>query len=101
MSASLRSRTLCKTTFAVAYEGWYLWLEIGDINRKFMRCDIEDVSFIADMREQTFTYPNKHVSWSTHHWYIVSDWKKPFEDNVASLSMCIDQLKQIQKKTKK
>ena len=80
-------------------EGWYLWFEEPRLNRKYMRVDINETSFIAEMKEQTFHFPKERREWRVDRWYMVTadDWEKPFEDHSTSLSLAIGEFKRLQK----
>ena len=84
-------------------EGWYLWFEEQRLNRKYMRCDIDGISFIAELREQTLKYPRLRVELLLDSFYMVNadEWEKPFEDHRTTVSAMIDELKRLQKDAKK
>ena len=79
--------------------GWYLWKEDPDLDRKMWRLDLDGVSLIVEEQLHTFTYPNKHEAWTVAHWFIVEDWKGPFQDNVASRTLALAKLKEVEKKS--
>ncbi len=82
-------------------DGWFLWLEEPRLNRKYMRCDVDGVTFICELREYESPYPKPHRAWR-ESWYMVksNDWEMPFENHSTSLSLCIEELKNLQKERK-
>ena len=80
--------------------GWYIWKHDDDLQRTWLRCDLPDCALIVEEQQKTFTYPNLHISWYVMHWYIVDDWTgrtKTFGDQVASRSLALRKLKEIEK----
>ena len=82
-------------------DGWFLWFEEPRLNRKYMRCDVDGVTFICELREYESPYPKPHRAWRDS-WYMVksNDWEMPFENHSTSLSLCIEELKNLQKERK-
>lgn len=78
-------------------DGWELWFEEPRLNRKYMRCDVEGVTFICESREQESQWPKPHRLWRDS-WYMVKsdDWEMPFENHNTTLGLCIEELKKIQ-----
>ena len=82
-------------------EGWELWFEEPRLNRKYMRCDVDGVTFICELRELESQWPKPHRVWRDN-WYMVksNDWEMPFENHGTSMSLCIEELKKLQKAKK-
>lgn len=79
-------------------DGWYLWFEESRLNRKYIRCDVEDTSFICETEDYFSKWPEPHLA-QRDSWYIVksNDWEMPFSNHRSSLSLCIEELKRLQK----
>ena len=74
--------------------GWYLWKEDDDINRK-MRCrELPDCALIVEEQQITYRWPHEHIDWSVMHWYIIEDWSQPFADGQASRTQAFAKLKE-------
>jgi hypothetical protein len=73
--------------------GWYLWREIDAPQKRWWRFDLGSCALIVEEQPQTFTWPEKHVSWRVACWYIISDWHGFFADQVASRSLALAALK--------
>ena len=73
--------------------GWYLWKDVPDIQRKFWRFDLEDTALIVEEQQRTSHWPYEHQKWDVTHWYIVEDWEKPFADHTASRTQALARLK--------
>lgn len=82
--------------------GWYLWKHDEDLQRSWWRFDLPDCALIVEEQRLTITWPNTHVIWRVIHWYIVSDWSGniPFGDFVASRSLALAKIKEIEKREK-
>lgn len=78
--------------------GWYLWKDDGDLDRKWWRYDLDDCALIVEERLQTIHWPSDHLSWIVDHWYIIRDWHQPFEDGAASRTLALAVLKEAGKK---
>lgn len=74
--------------------GWYLWKDDGDPNRRWWRFDLDDCTLIVEEQLQTLEWPATHLSWLVKHWFIITDWHKPFADGVASRTMALARLKE-------
>ena len=75
------------------HAGWYLWKDDDDIQHRWWRYDLTDCSLIVEEQKQTFTWPEEHIRWHVHHWFIIKDWHRPFADGTASRSMALTELK--------
>lgn len=77
--------------------GWRLWKNLDDIQRRWWRFDMQDadVAFIVEERLQTVMYPKMHETWLVVNWFIVRDWSIPFSDNQASRTMALAELKKV------
>lgn len=73
--------------------GWYPWKEDGDLQRRMWRLDLPGCAIIVEEQLQTFEWPRKHETWNVKHWYVVSDWKRPFANNTASRFLALAALK--------
>lgn len=83
--------------------GWYIWKEDSEIQRRWWRYDLPDCALIVEEDRQTFMWPDKRVEWRIVHWFIIKDWsfkEKTFRDQVASRSMALKELKRIEKEGK-
>lgn len=78
--------------------GWYLWKDDGDLNRKWWRFDLDDCALIVEEQIQTIPWPNVHLRWTVVHWYIITDWHKPFADGVASRTQALALLKEVRRR---
>ena len=81
------------------WNGWYLWKHDEDLQRSWWRLDLPDSAIVVEEQQRTYTWPNVHVTWTVMHWYIVTDWSGniPFGDFVASRSLALAKIKQIEK----
>ena len=81
--------------------GWYLWKEDHDLNRKFWRLDLPgEIALIVEEHLRTlFSYVDKSYpkKWLVQHWFVVEDWDRPFDDNSGSRTMALQKLKEAQK----
>ena len=80
--------------------GWYLWIENNDIDRRWWRYDLPDCSLIVEEQLQTFTWPKTKQEWRVHKWFIIHDWHLPFADGSASKSLALIELKRCEKEIK-
>ena len=78
-------------------DGWYLWKEDDDLNRKWWRFDLPDCALVVEERLQTIHWPDDHQKWIESRWYIIKDWHLPFEDGAGSRTMALAELKRCQK----
>ncbi len=78
--------------------GWYLWKEDNDLERKWWRYDLDDCALIVEEKLQTLHCPTNHQKWIVTHWYIIKDWHQPFEDGAASRTLALKVLKEAEKK---
>lgn len=77
--------------------GWYVWKYDEDLGRRMWRLDIEDNqrALIVEEHLMTHTYPKKEVRWTLRKWYMVTDWKLPFEDHTASKTIILNYIKHL------
>lgn len=80
-----------------AQDGWYTWKRDPDLGRIWQRRDFDGCTFVVEMRLRTVQWPKVSIEWSTANWYIITDWKKPFEDYRASRSLALAKLKEMQR----
>lgn len=79
--------------------GWYLWKDYRDINRRMWRLPLADyVAFVVEEQLRTYEWPNVHTTWSVMHWYIIENPDAIFGDCVASRSLALAKLKEVQKR---
>ena len=84
-------------------QGWYLWLDQPEIDRKFERVDIQGTAFICEILKIELTYPKKHNKWVGEKYYIIPveelekgpERKRPFSAYISSKTMCIEALKNM------
>ena len=81
-------------------EGWYAWKEDHDLNRKWLRVDLDEFSVIVEEREFT-TYRgdiSMAISWYMHD----GAWgERPFEDYSSNLSAIVTELRAMKQRNKK
>lgn len=78
--------------------GWDLWKFDDDLQRRMWMFRLSaGVIFFVEEQLRTFSYPEKHESWSVMHWYIIEDPTAIFGDCVASKSMALAKLKEVSK----
>ena len=83
--------------------GWYLFKEIEDMQRRWWRFDLPDCALIVEEDRMTFEWPERHVGWYIRNWFIIKDWtfsEETFRDQVASRSMAMRELKRVEKEMK-
>lgn len=79
--------------------GWYLWKDYKDINRRMWRLPLaDDVAFVVEEQLRTYKWPNVHTTWFVMHWYIIENQDVIFGDCVASRSLALAKLKEVQKR---
>ena len=74
--------------------GWYLWKEDEDIDRRMWRNDLIGFAFIAEEQLITRTWPETREQWEVLHWYINTFESKPFADYQASKTQVMEKLKE-------
>ena len=74
--------------------GWHLWKEDADIDRKMWRNDFLDFALVAEEQLITRTWPEQKEVWEVWHWYIVETEEKPFADYRASKTQALNRLKE-------
>ena len=77
--------------------GWYLWKDDGDLNRRWWRYDLPDCALVVEERLQTIEWPKVCAKRLVKNWYIIRDWHLPFEDGSASRTLAIAEIKRVQK----
>lgn len=75
--------------------GWYPWIENGDIGRRLWRIDLTECALIVEEEMKTFSYPSEHTEWNAFRWYIVRDWSKPFADSLASKTLELEEIRRV------
>ena len=82
--------------------GWYLWKEDTDMDRRFWRLDLEDgPALIVEEHKRTICYytePKHRITWLIQQWYVVKDWNRPFDDNSGSRTMALKKIKEVAKR---
>lgn len=86
--------------YSLGQNGWYLWKEDKDLQRRWWRRDFDDCAIIAEENLKTHTWPTIKQAWEVLRWYIIEDWEKPFSDGTASLTQIRDKLKELTKNGK-
>ena len=84
--------------------GWYLWMEMEVIGRRFWRYDLPDCALIVEEDQATYHWPTTYVGWTTRNWFIVRDWsfeKHTFRDQAGSKTQALMEIKRIQREQKK
>lgn len=82
--------------------GWYLWKQDKDLQRRWWRREFEGCAFVAEENLRTFTWPENAVRWLVLQWFIIDDLSggKPFADGSASITEVRDKLKELTKSGK-
>lgn len=83
--------------------GWALWKSDDVLQRRWWRYGLPDgSSFVVEEQLLTLHWPDTHTAWSTIHWYIMPDWTEAFifGDCVASRSLALKKIKELEKGTK-
>lgn len=86
-------------------EGWYVWLDQKELNRKFYRNDLNGTTFVVEMMEILRTYPKKERVWHPAKYYLIQTKTLecplrsfPFSAYIANKTMCVDELKKLSRK---
>ena len=86
-------------------EGWYVWLDQKELNRKFYRNDLNGTTFIIEMMEILRSYPKKERIWYPAKYYFMQTETLecplrgvPFSVFIASKTMCVDELKKLSRR---
>lgn len=74
--------------------GWRLWKEDEDIDRRMWRNDLLDFAFVVEEQLITRSWPEEHVNWEVIRWYVVTDHEKPFADYQSSKTQVLEKLKE-------
>ena len=80
--------------------GWYLWKEDAEIDRRWWRFDLPDCALIVEEDRRTLLWPKPRQKWFVVNWFIIKDWTfqdKTFRDQAGSRSMALAELKRCQK----
>ena len=80
--------------------GWYLWYAIEEIQRRWWKFDFDNFSIIVEEQKRTYNWPEHHEAWTVVHWYITDGNDNPFGDYVASRTMALARLKELNRKGK-
>lgn len=79
--------------------GWCLWKEDADLRRRMWILRLAaDAALVVEEQLRTFSWPDKHTSWTVMHWYVIEDPTAIFGDCVASRSLALTKLKEVQKR---
>ena len=78
--------------------GWYLWKEIKDIQRRWWRIDFDDFSIVVEEEEKTYNWPDIHREYVVVHWYIMNGTEMPFADYKSSRTLALAEIKQLGKR---
>ena len=79
--------------------GWYLWKQDDELKRRmWMLRLVADAVLVVEEQLRTFSWPDKHTSWTVMHWYVIEDPTAIFGDCVASRSLALTKLKEVQKR---
>ena len=84
-------------------QGWYLWLDQPEVERRFERVDIQGKAIICEVKKIELTYPKLHNQWEGRIFYIIPieelekgpERKRPFSAYISSKTMCIEELKNM------
>lgn len=74
--------------------GWQLWKEDTDIDRRMWRNDLLEFAFVVEEQLITYSWPEEHEEWAVLHWYVVTGSEKPFADYQASKTQVLEKLKE-------
>ena len=80
--------------------GWYLWKEDAETDRRWWRFDLPDCALIVEEDRRTLLWPEPRQKWFVVNWFIIKDWTfkdKTFRDQVGSRSVALAELKRCQK----
>ena len=93
-----------RTEFLVDYRntdnGWYLWKEDKDLQRRWWRHDFEGCCMVVEEQLRTHTWPKLMTEWDVVHWFIIEDTGIPFADGTGSRSLALTKLKELEKAEK-
>lgn len=81
-------------------EGWYIWKQDHELNRKWVRVDLEGFSIIVEERVLTNWTGDETMS---YFWYLHDGtWgDHPFEDYRSNYSAIVTALREMKQKHKK
>lgn len=81
-------------------EGWYIWKQDHDLNRRWVRVDLEEFSIIVEERVLTNWTGDEMMS---YFWYLHDGaWgDHPFEDYRSNYSAIVTALREMKQKHKK
>ena len=79
--------------------GWCLWKWDDDLRRRMWILRLAaDAVLVVEEQLRTFSWPNTHTNWTVMHWYVIEDPTAIFGDCVASRSLALAKLKEVQKR---
>ena len=89
-------------------QGWYLWLDQPDVERRFERVDIQGKAFICEVMNIEHTWPKVYNEWVGEKFYIVPieeldkgpERKRPFSAYISSKTMCNEELMKMRRRVK-
>ena len=81
--------------------GWQLWKQDDDMQRRCYRFDMPDGSaLIVEEELVVFRYPKLRLDWNVMNRYHITDWGKPFGDQKASKTMMLSMIKELERAAK-
>ena len=94
-----RERNEFLTNYRNKENGWFMWKEDKDLQRRWWRREFEGCSFVVEENMRTSTWPKIAVTWWVLQWFIIDDMSagKPFADGSASITMVRNKLKEMTK----
>lgn len=81
-------------------EGWYIWKQDHDLNRRWVRVDLEAFSIIVEERVLTNWTGDETMS---YFWYLHGgEWgEQPFENYSSNFSAILTELRAMKQRHKK
>lgn len=84
-------------------QGWYLWKEDDDIDRRMYRRDIScsrdgeelQAAIIVEEEQHSLIWPKPRVVWSARRWFKIDSWTAPFADQRVSKTQLVAFLAEI------
>lgn len=73
--------------------GWYLWKEDEDLQRRWWRYDFPQCALIVEEEKTTYHWPDDHISYAVRQWYIIKDWNGLFADQKGSRTLALREVK--------
>ena len=75
--------------------GWYLWKQDEELQRRWWRRDFDDCFFVAEENLRTTTWPKRAETWWIVSWFIIDDPSMLFADGSASITQVRNRLKEL------